>query len=304
MAIAGNKGKSHVPSLFQPARQPPSRQRGFTLVELLITMLVALIAVGGVYTVYASQQRDYRNQQLVLEAQQNMRGAMIILEQQIRMAGYDPESTNRFGITDIRRYDPLENKADPLGEPALAYTADLDEDGELNPGDGLRSVEHPNLRIHRDEDLGRTYLAWNTGQGPQPLAENIQALGFAYAIDVGQDGRPDRWANGEHTIWAVDENNDNLLDTHIDANDDGIIDMRDDTNGDNRITSADGAPLNPPVALEHIKAVRVWVLSTSARPLQGYYDNRPHVVGDRIIPAGQDGFQRNVLQSIIDCRNL
>ncbi len=280
------------------------RNQGFTLVELLISLVLAMIVTAGVYAVYAFEQRSYRDQQLSLEARQNLRGAMIMLEQQLRMAGYDPNATRQFGITDVRRYDPTTAKPDAAGQPALAYTVDFDENGRLDLPDGDRGREHPVLSIRRDEETGRPYLSWDAGQGPQPLAQNIEALGFAYAIDRDRQGRPETWAGGQHTIWAVDTDNDNLLDTHIDANDDGVIDLKDDTDGDNKITAADGAPLQPPVPLDRIKAVRVWILSASARPLQGHVLARPYLVGDRIIPAADDGIRREVLQTTIECRNL
>ncbi len=278
---------------------------GFTLVELLIAMVVAIIAIGAVYTVYTVQQRSYGNQQLALEAQQNLRGAMIILEQEIRLAGYDPEDSNQFGIVDVRRYDEIRSRRiSPSGQPALFYTIDEDENGALDDRNANRNREHPNFRMRNDLNTGRVYLAWDRGAGRLPLAENIQAIGFAYAIDDNRNGRLDTWQGGTNIIWAVDADNDNLLDTHIDANNDGVIDERDDTNNDNMITRADGAVLNPQVALNRIKAVRVWLLAVSMHPLQGHYNNRSYVVGDRIIPASNDGFMRRVLETIIECRNL
>ena len=87
-----------------------SRSSGFTLLELLIAMVVGLIAMGAVYSVYVAQQRSYHQQQALLKAHQNLRGAMVVLEQQIRQAGFDPEGSGRFGITDVRRYDTVDKE--------------------------------------------------------------------------------------------------------------------------------------------------------------------------------------------------
>ena len=157
----------------------------------------------------------------MLQAQQNLRAAMVVLEQQIRLAGYDPEGTGRFGITDVRRYDTVGTQPNAQGPPALFYTADMDENGVLDPRNHYRNGENLNFRIRDDQNIGRRYLAFDMGGGRQPLAENIEALGLAYAVDADRDGRPDTWSDGEHVIWAVDTDNDNRLDTDLDTNDDG-----------------------------------------------------------------------------------
>lgn len=278
---------------------------GVTLIELLIAMVVGLIAVGAVYSVYTTQQHTYRNQQLTLEARQNLRCATIVLEQEIRLAGFDPRESGRFGIVDIRRYDTVKsNVLNPEGQPAFFYTLDINEDGDLDHRNGNRNREHPNFRLRYDQKIRRCYLAWDMGTGRQPLAEGIHAIGFAYAVDADDDGAADRWKDGPHLIWAVDSDNDNMLDTNLDTNDDGEITVHDDTDGDNRITMADGGRMKPQVSVDRIKAVRFWLLAVSTRPIHGYYDLNDHLLGDRILPASGDNHKRNVLQGIVECRNL
>ncbi|MBI5894997.1 MAG: PilW family protein [Desulfobacterales bacterium] len=180
----------------------------------------------------------------------------------------------------------------------------MDESGDPDSRNNYRNKEHCNFRIRDDQETRRRYLAWDNGAGRNPLAENIQALGFAYAIDVDGDGRLDTWNGGIHPIWAVDADNDNLLDTHLDADNNGIIDENDDTNGDLRITSGDGGVIDPPIAPARIRSVRVWLLAMSARPLQGHMDQGTYVVGDRLVKASGDGFVRRLAQATIIGRNL
>jgi type IV pilus assembly protein PilW len=294
--------------------QSVNAQRGFTLVELMIALVVGIIAIGVVYTVYSVQQREYRNQQLRQALQQNLRGAVVIMEQQIRMAGYDPEDSGRFGIADVRRYDLATTDADPGGQPALFFTVDVDENGAPEEGgiagkypDGsnrYRNREHCNFRMRDDENTERRYLAWDNGGGRKTLAENIQAMGLAYGVDGDDDGRIDTWAGGDFSIWAVDSDNDNRLDTHLDTDNNGVIDERDDTNGDKRITAEDGGKIDPPIGVEHIRAVRVWLLAVSAHPVQGHVDPHPYVVGDRIYQDSGDHLVRRMAQTTIVCRNL
>lgn len=281
-----------------------ARSSGFTLMELLIAMVVGLIAVGAVYSVYVVQQRSYIYQQSMLQALQNLRGAMVILEQQIRMVGYDPAGTGDFGIVDIRRYDTIGTKPKADGQPALFYTADMDENGALDQRNHNRNGEHPNFRIRNDTKTGRIYLAFDMGGGRQPLAENIRAIGFAYAVDRDGDGRLDTWDDAGHLIWAVDTDNDNRLDTHIDTNNDGFIDEMDDSDGDFQITAADGGGLNPPVALDRIRAIRVWLLAVVPLPIKTAVGGRPFVVGDRVVTKSEAQVSYQLLENVIHCRNL
>lgn len=277
---------------------------GFTLVELMIALVVGLVAMGAVYTVYAVHQKEYRNQQIRLSVQQDLRGALVILEDQMRLAGYDPEDSGRFGITDVRRYHLVETRDDPDGQPAIFYTLDLDESGDPDPRNNYRNKEHCNFRIRDDKSTGRRYLAWDNGAGRNPLAENIQALGLAYGVDLDGDGRLDTWAAGPHPIWAVDTDNDNRLDTHLDTDNNGVIDENDDANGDLQITAGDGGAIDPPLPVTSIRAVRVWLLAMSPRRLQGHGDQSTYVVGDRIVKASGDGFVRRLAQTTIIGRNL
>jgi type IV pilus assembly protein PilW len=281
-------------------RQMPN---GFTLIELLIALFVGMIALGAIYTILLMQQRDHGDQRSILEMQQNLRGALVALEQEIRMAGYDPEDTGRFGIIDIRRYNLLETRADPGGMPALFFSADCG-DGTQDNG-VLETKEHIGFRIRKDRRLPKRYLTMTIGKSsPQRMAGNIEFIGFAFAVDGDGDGRCDTWGGGDHLVWAVDSDNDNLLDTHLDTNDDGLIDLSDDRNGDNRITAEDGAALHVPVPPDKIRAVRVWLLAVGAGPVPNHSDRRPRLVGDRIVPAPADQYRRQVMETIIECRNL
>lgn len=280
------------------------RNNGLTLVELLIAMTVAMIVMGSVCSVYVSHVKISSASRQRLALQQNLRGAMAFLTQEMRAAGFDPEQSGRFGIVDVRRYGLERTGEDPNGQPALFYTVDMDENGALDERNHNRNREHCSFRIRHDLNTGRRYLAWDNGSGRRPVAENISMLGFAYGVDADGDGRIDTWNGGAHTIWAVDSDNDNLLDLHIDANNDGIIDADDDVNQDGRIGPGDGGRIDPPVSLERVRAVRVWLLARSTARVAGHVDGSTYVVGDRVYKSINDGFLRRVSETIVKARNL
>lgn len=280
-------------------------QQGITLLELLIAMVLALIVVGAIYDAYAVQARSHSSQNVTRTIQQNLRAAMTILQQEVRMAGYDPHNSRRFGIVDVRRYDLVSgNRLDSNGQPCLSYTCDIDENGFLDFRNDGRNGEHPSFKIADVNNNGRICLSYDNGAGRRPVAEDIQAMGLAYGVDIDGDDVLDTWKHGLNPIWAVDSDNDNRLDTHLDVNDDGRITPDDDTDGDGRITGLDGAPIEPSIGLNRIRAVQVWLLAQSTETVRGHHDNRIYVVADRIIPAAPDGRVRSVLHTIIACRNL
>jgi type IV pilus assembly protein PilW len=67
---------------------------GYTIVEFLIAMAIASILITAIFQVYEVRQKSHSKQQLVVEMQQNLRGAVSLLKREIRMAGYDPAAND------------------------------------------------------------------------------------------------------------------------------------------------------------------------------------------------------------------
>jgi prepilin-type N-terminal cleavage/methylation domain-containing protein len=64
-----------------------THEKGVTLIELMIALVISAILVGGVYSLLITQQRIYVRQDQVVGAQQDARAALTILARDIRMAG-------------------------------------------------------------------------------------------------------------------------------------------------------------------------------------------------------------------------
>ena len=96
--------------------------RGFTLIELLMAVAIAGVVVGGVYSVYLTQQKSYLAQQEIVEMQQNLRAAMQLMEREIRMAGYTPYEESGAGIQ-------------TANANSIRFTMDI-HDGSDNDADG------------------------------------------------------------------------------------------------------------------------------------------------------------------------
>ncbi len=69
------------------------RERGFTLVELMVTVAIALFLIGGLLTVLQNVRGAYNNQQQLTQLQDQQRFALTILADVIQAGGYFPDPT-------------------------------------------------------------------------------------------------------------------------------------------------------------------------------------------------------------------
>jgi type IV pilus assembly protein PilW len=152
-----------------------NHEKGFTLVELLVAMVIAAIVMTSVYSVYAAQQRSYIVQEQVAAMHQNLRSAMYFMEREIRMAGCDPTGAAGAGIqsdsnaTSIHFTEDFRGK--DAGDPPDGDTGDPDEDISyfLADADGDGQVDD----LVRDTGGVEANIE-------KVIAENIARLKFTY----------------------------------------------------------------------------------------------------------------------------
>lgn len=136
----------------------PNKIRGFTLVELLVAMAISSIVLASVAAAYRTQIRTHATQQMVVDMQQNIRGAMYIMQREIRMAGHDPTGLSGASIL-------------VADDAVLQFQSDDNEDGDCDD-----SMEDIRYAMTADGALGRQV----SGGLLDPLAENIDAINFVY----------------------------------------------------------------------------------------------------------------------------
>ncbi len=273
---------------------PPSLRslsnKGFTLVELMVAMVLTTIIGAVLYTSFTSQQRIYTTQGQVVEMQQNIRAAMAVLAREIMLAGYDPENTGAFGITDI-------------ANNTITFNIDKDSNGELDDDETITYdlFDSPADTISEQDgilDLGRQEPNNLVDSNFKLVAESINAMAFAYAFDDDGDGVLD--TIGGQTVWAIDSDGDGRLDTTLDTSS-----PADPTSPDGLITLDDvegGSPLGFTVPMSSIRAVKVWILARTKMTNIKLNTTETFVVGDSHITPADDSRHR-LLATTILCRN-
>jgi type IV pilus assembly protein PilW len=137
-------------------------QKGFTLIELMIAMVIALVLIASLASSFIYQRKTYDVQEQITEMTQNARAAMNMISREVKMAGYDPKGA---GIVAI-----------PWNAAQLELRADLNGNGDTND-------ENEDITYKYDGD--NKQIDRNTGGGDQPFSENIESFSFKFFEEDG-----------------------------------------------------------------------------------------------------------------------
>jgi len=160
-----------------------NRRTGFTLTEVMVSLVAASIVTAGAYATFDYQHKSYQRQEQVADMQQNLRAGLYFMLREIRMAGYDPTLQAEATILKANRAE-------------LTFEADGNVDGDID--DDTREIIRFALTKDADRDgiadsetcnLGREYIrrrdGMETSAGLHSLARNLSALEFCYLLDNG-----------------------------------------------------------------------------------------------------------------------
>ena len=140
-----------------------TKQKGFTLVEILVAMVISGFVMTAIYATYQSQQRSYILQDEIAKMQQNLRAAMFMMTSELRMAGYDPTGGANAGIV-----------SGPATAGIINFSIDVDGNGVIAAGGG------ENITYNLYTATGIQKLGRKNPTNNQPVAENIVYLAFRY----------------------------------------------------------------------------------------------------------------------------
>src|SRR5438874_10419724 len=100
----------------------PSHNRGFTLTELLVVIVVAGILLAGFTGFYLSQQHAARHHQIEVETSQSLRTALEQISRDVRSAG-----KNLTGTTTMPNFPFITADAD-----TIEFQVDANDSGTID----------------------------------------------------------------------------------------------------------------------------------------------------------------------------
>jgi type IV pilus assembly protein PilW len=148
-------------------------KKGFTAVELLISLAILSMTLGSIYSLYMSFIRQCTNEGVKINVQQSVRSSLDMMTRDIRMAGLDPEGTGDFGIVAVT-------------SQRFQFTADRDMDGELDDADATDGIDLPDTEHMAYEYDGIStlrmmlYKSNGTLELSDEVVENVTDLTFTY----------------------------------------------------------------------------------------------------------------------------
>lgn len=166
-----------------------NKVRGFTLIELMIALFISGLIAATIISIYIAQTRSYSQHDDIANIQQGLRGALIVMPLDIRLAGCDPTESNEAGIITATATQ-FRFTRDITGNPVIANSADGDVD---DPGEDI-AFQFSAIADQDDNGIvdnggadwsGTSSLGRASGGAIQPLADNIEALEFNYTLDDG-----------------------------------------------------------------------------------------------------------------------
>ncbi|MCZ6621208.1 MAG: prepilin-type N-terminal cleavage/methylation domain-containing protein [Deltaproteobacteria bacterium] len=165
-----------------------SGESGFTLTELLIGIVLSGIVIAGVYGFFVSQIKTYSLQEQLVEMQENARIALDTIVMGLQNAGYDPTSSDKFGITTAAFSDSNDPVLSLTTSTELYFTVDeSDAPRTATNGDGVidnNPDERFGFRINSNTLEAQCFPDPNPCTDPwEAVADNIESLTITNSYD-------------------------------------------------------------------------------------------------------------------------
>lgn len=144
-------------------------QGGFTLVELLVSMIILGTVFGAMIGAVISMQRGYIRQREVSRAEDALRVAEVALLTVLRGAGANPLAIAGPGIT-----------PDPLGHGVFDNLLVV---SDFNPADGDASDPLERVQVWTAQDT--LFASWQSGQAGAPIAFPVRSMQVEYFSSTG-----------------------------------------------------------------------------------------------------------------------
>lgn len=138
------------------------RPQGFSLIELMISMLIGLIVLGGVLTIVINSKRSFLDHQAMSQIQENARYALDTITRDIRMAGYFACAPTEKGVINTSKVGGTGGYLIKPGD-AIAPLTGFDNVTNAKVSDAITSVAlATDVIMIRRADVEKEYRVVNT----------------------------------------------------------------------------------------------------------------------------------------------
>lgn len=180
---SGNRGG---PSCHAASR----RQRGLSLIEVMITLVLGLIVVSAVFNVYAGTAKSARFTAGLQSMQENGRFGITTLQRAFRIAGFSATG-------DLAPFD-IENGG--LDRVVVNVMDARDCNGGDTAAFGGLAVNTYVFEAATDENAGQITCTGNATGDAMPIVEDVDGFRVLYGIDLDGDRVPDRFESWDGSI--------------------------------------------------------------------------------------------------------
>lgn len=142
-------------------------EKGFTLVELMVAIVIALIVTAAVSQLFINEKKLYISQNQIIDMQQDIRTSLTIMTSEIRMAAYNPQNVTQFEAENsIIKTDPAD----------FIFLADMNDDGFLDI-----ATERFRYTLNNNGQLCRA--VGDDSSTLIPIANNVNLFNLTYIYE-------------------------------------------------------------------------------------------------------------------------
>lgn len=316
-------------------------QRGFSLIELMVSILLGLFLTAGVISVYIDSKSNYQSEDELARIQENGRYGLELLKRELALVGFFGGSLNTGGIApgtvtgDCSPSWTL-NTAEPLdfidNFAASLTTVNGITLGCLNSADIVAGTDI--LAVKRtagdftlkNGEFNDGLTQADTSQWYLRMAGFGDIMEWTYVDSGGNFATADIGLGSEVSYWEYNTNVFYIRNHSIDVGDnvptlcterlvgasisnqclvEGIEDMQIefgiDTDGDSVPNQFKAAPTG--AELGSAVVARIYLLVRSIDPVGGYTNEKTYTLGEKAVAAKNDGYLRRVFSTTIQMRN-
>ncbi|WGZ93032.1 MAG: PilW family protein [Candidatus Thiothrix putei] len=279
-----------------------NRQRGLSLIELMIAMLVSLVLVAGISTVYMSSKRNYQARDQLSLMDESARVALTTLTKHLEHAGY--ATANKLPMDSVGGYFYVSGATDP--KVGCSTTLSNAIKGSATQ-EGFSTVygDSVSIRFIGDATLSSDVLSSNLNAACFGGTPNLESSLVYNAFHVATDGStkdslgvliPILYGAGSNAnqskkpivngieniqfLYGVDADANGAVDQYMDAND---------------VTAAGG--------WQQVISIKAGILVRSLEPVLPTAESKTYnVLGVSL--TRNDRYQRAVYSAVIHLRNV